>query len=209
MHITDSNFRAVSYGIISGCNTAASVTKSAKPRLTVGSVMRIIGMPRMAKGAIRVKRTTLVYIERDGKYLMLHRTRKQNDVNKDKWIGVGGKIEAGETPEECARREVCEETGLKLGRVDYRGIVFFKSNTDPSEEMHLFQSRDFTGAERDCDEGELEWIDKHELLKLPIWEGDKVFLRLLDTNEPFFRLELSYKDSALESARLNGVETQK
>ncbi len=154
-----------------------------------------------------MKRTTLIYIENDaGKYLMLHRTRKKNDVNKDKWIGVGGKIEQGETPEMCARREMLEETGLTAGLLAYRGIVHFNSDTDPSEEMHLFHTFEYSGEIKDCDEGELEWIDKGALYDLPIWEGDKIFLKLLEANEPFFELTLNYKGSHLESASLNGTE---
>ncbi|MBQ1257296.1 MAG: 8-oxo-dGTP diphosphatase, partial [Clostridia bacterium] len=128
--------------------------------------------------------SAIIYIERDGKYLMLHRTRKVNDVNKDKWIGVGGKFEEGETPEECARRETYEETGLTLENLFYRGIITFTSNEAPAEQMHVFLSSAFSGEIKDCDEGELDWIEKEKLLSLPIWEGDKIFLRLLDKPIP-------------------------
>ncbi len=147
--------------------------------------------------------SSIIYIEKNDKYLMLHRTRKVNDVNKDKWIGVGGKFEEGESPEECARREVMEETGLTLLNLFYRGIVTFTSNNASAEQMHLFKSTSFTGELKKCDEGELDWIGKKELLSLPIWEGDKIFLRLLDTDEKFFSLKLTYQESTLVSAVLN------
>ena len=147
--------------------------------------------------------SSIIYIERDGKYLMLHRTRKENDVNKDKWIGVGGKFEEGETPEECARRETMEETGLTLDNLFYRGIVTFTSNEAAAEQMHLFHSTAFSGNIKACDEGELDWIEKEKLLSLPIWEGDKIFLRLLDKDIPFFSLKLTYEGSRLAGAVLN------
>ena len=137
---------------------------------------------------------------------MLHRTRKENDTNKDKWIGVGGKFEEGETPEECARRETFEETGLTLNHLRYCGIVTFVSDKYPAEQMHLFSSTAFSGTIKDCDEGELDWIDKQKLLSLPIWEGDKIFLRLMDQNLPFFSLKLTYKGNTLEKAVLNEKE---
>ena len=147
--------------------------------------------------------SSIIYIEKDEKYLMLHRTRKENDTNKDKWIGVGGKFEDGETPEECARREAYEETGLSLSNLFYRGIVTFTSDKYPSEQMHLFKSTAFTGKIKDCDEGELDWIEKEKLLSLPIWEGDKIFLRLLDKDIPFFSLKLTYTGNTLTDAILN------
>lgn len=147
--------------------------------------------------------STIVYIEQGSRYLMLHRTRKQNDVNKDKWIGVGGKFEEGESPEECARREAMEETGLTLENLFYRGIVTFTSDTAPAEQMHLFTSTAFSGKIRECDEGELEWIEKETLLSLPLWEGDRIFLRLLDQPVPFFSLKLTYSGSTLAKAVLN------
>ena len=151
-------------------------------------------------------RSTLIYVEQNEKYLMLHRIRKKNDANKDKWIGVGGKIEPNETPEECARRETMEETGLTLDELRYRGVVHFESNEYPAEEMHLFTSTVFHGDLIDCDEGVLEWIEKEQLLGLPLWEGDKIFLKLLDTDEPFFQLYLRYEGERLAQARLNGTE---
>ncbi len=150
--------------------------------------------------------SSIIYIEKDGKYLMLHRTRKENDANKDKWIGVGGKFEEGETPEECARRETMEETGLSLTNLFYRGIVTFVSDKYPAEQMHLFSSTEFSGDIKVCDEGELDWIEKERLLSLPIWEGDKIFLRLLDQDIPFFSLKLQYIGNTLANAVLNEKE---
>ena len=148
--------------------------------------------------------TSLCYIERGGKYLMLHRVKKTIDENKDKWIGIGGKFEEGESPEDCVIREVPEETGLTLNSWRYRGIVTFVSDEWGTEYMHLFTSDDFSGAPRECDEGVLEWIEKERLLSLPIWEGDKIFLCLLDTDEPFFSLKLCYQGDRLIQAVLNG-----
>ena len=150
--------------------------------------------------------STLCYIEKDGKYLMLHRVKKKNDVNHDKWIGVGGRIEPGETPEACILRETREETGLTLLNVRYRGVVDFFSDEYPSEEMHLFTATEFEGEMITCDEGDLEWIKKSDLLALPLWEGDKIFLKLLDSDEPFFRLTLQYSGDRLIRAELNGAQ---
>ena len=152
----------------------------------------------------RAVNTTLIYIERGGKYLMLHRTKKENDCNRDKWIGIGGKFERGESPEECMLREAKEETGLTLTSYRYRGIVTFVSDRWEPEYMHLFTADGFTGELKDCDEGELAWIRKEELLALPAWEGDKLFLRLLDSDAPFFSLKLRYEGEALAEAALNG-----
>ena len=135
---------------------------------------------------------------------MLHRTKKENDLNHDKWIGVGGKFEPGEAPEDCALRETREETGLTLTHWRYRGIVTFISDLYETEYMHLFTADGFTGTPIECDEGELEWIRKSELLKLKLWEGDKIFLRLLDSDEPFFSLKLKYEGDTLVLAQLNG-----
>lgn len=151
-----------------------------------------------------MKNTSLCYIEREGCYLMLHRTKKVNDENHDKWIGVGGKFEEGESPEECMLREVTEETGLSLTHWRYRGIVTFVSDQWGGEYMHLFTADGFTGQIKSCDEGELEWVEKQRLLSLPIWEGDKIFLRLLDSAQPFFSLKLCYEGERLVSAALNG-----
>ena len=151
-----------------------------------------------------MKNTTLCYIEKDGQYLMLHRVKKENDLNHDKWIGVGGKFEDKESPEECVLREAKEETGLTLTDYRYRGIVTFVSDRWPTEYMHLFTAHGFEGELIECDEGTLEWIDKARLLELTLWEGDKIFLRLLDTDEPFFSLKLQYEGDALVYAALNG-----
>ena len=148
--------------------------------------------------------TSLCYIEKDGKYLMLHRVKKQNDVNRDKWIGIGGKFLEGESPEECARREILEETGLTAHSLSYRGIVTFDCPPHPTDYMHLFTCTDFSGNLRECDEGNLEWIDKTALKNLPLWEGDYIFLDLIDKDTPFFSLKLSYSNDTLISAILNG-----
>lgn len=153
-----------------------------------------------------MKNTTLCYIEKDGKYLMLHRVRKQNDENHDKWIGIGGKFEDGESPEDCVLREAREETGLLLTNYRYRGIVTFVSDLYPTEYMHLFTATEYEGKMRDdCEEGVLDWIDKRDLLRLPMWEGDRIFLRLLDEDVPFFSLKLVYRGDTLVKAVLNGV----
>lgn len=152
--------------------------------------------------------TTLCYIERGDEYLMLHRVKKENDINRDKWIGLGGKFEEDESPEECLLREAYEESGLRLTSWRYRGIVTFVNTKCSSEYMHLFTADGFEGTVGPCDEGELEWIKKSELMKLTLWEGDRIFLRLLDSNEPFFSLKLSYDGDELISAKLNGRHIQ-
>lgn len=148
--------------------------------------------------------TTLCYLERDGCYLMLHRVKKEHDMNRDKWLGVGGKFEQGESPEDCALREVFEETGLTMTGYAYRGIVTFVSDVYPTEYMHLFHSTDFRGTLRECGEGTLEWVPKSKVPELPIWEGDKLFLGLLDEDRPFFSLKLEYRGDHLAAAVLNG-----
>lgn len=148
--------------------------------------------------------TTLCYIQRDDEYLMLHRVKKENDINKDKWIGLGGKLEENESPDECLLREIYEESGLRLTSWQYRGIVTFVNTKCESEFMHLFTADGFEGEIGPCDEGELEWIKKSELMRLTLWEGDKIFLRLLDSGEPFFSLKLCYDGDELISAKLNG-----
>lgn len=152
------------------------------------------------------KLSTLCYIEQDGKYLMLHRTVKKHDVNQDKWIGVGGHFEADESPEECLLREVWEETGYTLTSYRYRGLVTFISGTGVTEYISLFTADGFTGEAIACNEGVLEWVDKAEVLNLNIWEGDKIFFRLLEETDDFFSLKLVYdgKDT-LMSAALNGT----
>lgn len=151
-----------------------------------------------------MRNTTLCHIEKDGNYLMLHRVKKKNDLNQDKWVGIGGKFEDKESPEECNAREVFEETGLTLNSARYCGIVTFVSDKWETEYMHIFHSNDFSGVLKECDEGNLEWVDKRELYNLPIWEGDKIFLRLLEEESPFFSLKLEYVGDTLINAVLNG-----
>ncbi len=149
--------------------------------------------------------STLCYLEKDDKYLMLHRVRKKNDINKEKWIGVGGHFEAEETPEECVIREVMEETGYILNSWTFRGIVTFVSGDGVVEYMHLFTSDDFEGEMHDCDEGELLWVEKSRIDSLNIWPGDRIFFKLIERNEPFFSLKLVYDGKGeLSAARLNG-----
>ena len=153
---------------------------------------------------MKMRNTSLCYIERGSEYLMLHRVKKENDENHDKWIGIGGKFENGESPDECMLREMREETGLTALSWRARGIVTFVSDEWGTEYMHLFTCDRFSGSVKDCDEGVLEWVDKSRLLSLPIWEGDKIFLRLLDEEAPFFLLKLCYKGDELIYAALNG-----
>lgn len=141
--------------------------------------------------------TTLCYIENDGKYLMLHRVKKEVDENKDKWIGVGGKFEPGETPEECLLREVKEETGLTLKIYQFRGIVTFLSDEWGTEYMHLFTATEYSGEMKECDEGQLVWVDKSEIESLKLWEGDKIFFRLMEESKDFFTLKLRYEGENL------------
>ena len=148
--------------------------------------------------------TTLCYPEKDEKYLMLHRVKKEGDANRDKWIGIGGKFLDGESPEECLLREVREETGLCLTSWRYRGIVTFVSDRWETEYMHLFTADEWEGEEHVCDEGDLAWVDCSAVPTLPIWEGDKIFLRLLAEDEPFFSLKLLYEGEKLVFAALNG-----
>lgn len=149
--------------------------------------------------------TTLCYLEQNGQYLMLHRVKKSHDVNHGKWIGVGGKFEFQESPEDCLLREVREETGLTLTRWRYRGIVTFCYHDDAAEYMHLFTADGWTGTLRDCAEGELRWVPRDEVGKLNLWEGDRIFLSLLTQDEPFFSLKLTYRGDDLVGAVLNGV----
>lgn len=152
-----------------------------------------------------MRNTTLCHIEKDGKYLMMHRIKKENDLNHNKWVGIGGKFEDKESPEQCNRREVFEETGLVLNSANYRGIITFVSDKWETEYMHLFISDDFSGnLKSDCSEGVLEWIDKKSLSSIPLWQGDKIFLKLLDDpDEPFFSLRLEYRGDTLINAILN------
>ena len=150
------------------------------------------------------KQTTLCYIEKNGCYLMLHRVKKEQDENRDKWIGVGGKFEDRESPEDCVLREVKEETGLTLTQYKYRGIVTFVSDIWPCEYMHLFTATGFDGQIKECDEGVLEWLPKERLYGLPMWAGDRIFLELLDQGAPFFSLKLVYRGETLVQAVLDG-----
>ena len=147
--------------------------------------------------------TTLCYIEQDGKYLMMHRTKKENDVNKDKWVGVGGHIEEGESPEDCVKREILEETGLYVDFVRLRGLITFVNTEYPTEYMFLYTA-DGLQNEPDyvCDEGELRWIDKKEVKNLPIWAGDKIFLELLEENADYFSLKLRYHGEQLVESHI-------
>lgn len=151
-----------------------------------------------------MRNTTLCHIEKNGKYLMLHRVKKENDLNKDKWVGIGGKFEDKESPEDCNIREVYEETGLILNCARYCGIVTFISDVWETEYMHIFHSDNFSGELIDCNEGTLEWIEITKLYSLPIWEGDKIFLKLIEQQAPFFSLKLEYKGDTLINAVLNG-----
>ena len=148
--------------------------------------------------------SSLCYLYRGDEVLMMHRTRKKNDMNHDKWIAIGGRFEAGESPEDCAMREVREETGLTMLSPQYRGVVTFINDLYETERMHLFTTDRFEGELTDCDEGELVWISREQLNTLPQWEGDRIFHRLLDEGIPFFELELTYSGEKLLSAVLNG-----
>ena len=150
--------------------------------------------------------STLCYIEDGGQILMLHRTKKENDINRDKWIGIGGRFEDGESPEDCILREAKEETGLTLTSLRFRGIVTFVSDRWETEYMHLFTADDYTGRVAECEEGDLEWVPKEKVRDLPTWEGDRIFLRLLDEDAPFFSLKLVYEGERLKAAFLDGKE---
>lgn len=154
-----------------------------------------------------MRNTTLCHIEKDGCHLMLHRVKKENDLNHDKWIGIGGKFEDKESPEQCNAREVFEETGLTLLDAQYRAVVTFVSDKWETEYMHIFTSAEFSGTVHECDEGELVWVNKKDMYSLPLWEGDKIFLRLIENpNQPFFSLRLEYQGDTLISAILDGKE---
>lgn len=150
--------------------------------------------------------TTLCYIEKENCYLMLHRVKKEKDVNKDKWIGVGGHFERNESPEECLLREVTEETGLTLTSWQFRGLVTFMAEGWPTEYMCLFTADEFTGTMKECEEGVLEWVPKDKLEELTLWEGDKIFLRLLQERKEFFSLKLQYEGDRLVRWSLDGKE---
>lgn len=153
-----------------------------------------------------MRNTTLCYLENEkGEYLMLHRVKKENDLNRDKWVGVGGKFEGTESPDECLMREVREETGVTLTGFRFRGVVTFLSDKWEGEYMYLFTADHWTGEMvRDCDEGVLEWVPRDKVRALPIWEGDKIFLRLLEEDRPAFLLTLEYRGDTLVRAALDG-----
>lgn len=155
-----------------------------------------------------MQNTTLIYLEKNSKYLMLHRTKKEHDYNHDKWIGIGGKFEETESPEECVIREVKEETGLALNSMEFRGIVTFVSDNDFTEYMHIFWSDDFSGKLIECDEGDLEWIEKSRMNEIPHWKGDEIFLKLIELRVPFFSLKLVYEKGELLKAILDGKNVE-
>ncbi len=148
--------------------------------------------------------TTLCYVTQGDQVLMLHRVKKKNDLNQDKWIGIGGKFEAGESPEECLLREAREETGLTLTSWRCRGVITFLSDIWEGEYMYLFTADGFEGRLRTCDEGELRWVSREFLDRLPKWEGDKLFLDLLWQDAPFFLMKLRYQGQKLVEATLDG-----
>ena len=151
-----------------------------------------------------MRNTTLCYILRGNDVLMLHRVKKKNDINKDKWIGIGGKFEGEESPDQCLQREAKEETGLTLTRWQCRGIVTFLSDEAEGEYMYLFTADGFEGTLKECDEGDLQWVSREFVDSLPTWEGDRIFLKLLWENAPFFLLTLRYTGDKLAEAILNG-----
>ena len=153
----------------------------------------------------RMLLTTLCYIEKGDQYLMLHRVKKEHDINKDKWIGVGGKFEDKESPEDCLFREVREETGLTLTSWKFRGIITFVTDRYETEFMHLYTADDWEGEMIECNEGNLEWLDKKEVFNLKVWEGDKIFFWLMQHDAPFFSLWLEYVGDELVSYSLNGI----
>ena len=153
-----------------------------------------------------MKNTTLCYLLQGDSVLLLHRVKKENDLNHDKWIGIGGKFEENESPEKCLVREAWEETGLTLTGYQYRGIVTFVSDRWEGEYMHLYTATEWTGTIKECDEGVLEWVSLEKMKELPQWEGDRIFLRLLEEGAPFFSLKLCYEGDCLVYAALNGKE---
>lgn len=153
--------------------------------------------------------TTLCYIEKDDSYLMLHRVKKKNDINKDKWIGVGGKFKDRESPEDCLLREVKEETGLTLTSWRFRGLITFLQVDYPTEFMCLYTADGFSGEIGTCDEGDLLWVPKKDLGNLNLWEGDRIFLRLLDEEPEFFSMKLEYRGDDLVQWHLNGKPMKK
>lgn len=156
-----------------------------------------------------MENTTLCYLEKEDSYLLLHRCKEKGDINTGKWLGVGGHFEKGESPFDCAIREVFEETGLVLAAARYRGVVTFVPDKGEAEQMHLFTSSDFAGEMIECNEGALAWVKKKDLPSLPQWEGDRIFLHLLAKEHPFFSLKLVYRGDDLVQAVLDGVPLAK
>ena len=152
-----------------------------------------------------MKNTTVCYLERGTQYLLLHRTKKENDENGGKWIGVGGKCKENESPEDCMLREVREETGLSVTQHRLRGVITFVSDAWEGQYMYLFTASKWHGALTDCDEGELAWVERTDMLHLPLWEGDRIFLALLAEERPFFSLKLVYQGDSLQQAVLDGT----
>ncbi len=152
-----------------------------------------------------MKETTQVYLEQDGKYLMLYRNKKEIDMNAGKWIAAGGKSEPGETPDSCARREVLEETGFACTKLEYRGEVFFENDIFENEIMHIFTCSDFEkAAEPVDDEGTFAWIEKERIMELDMWEGDRLFMPFVLGKAGFFRMRLIYSGYDLKEAYLDG-----
>ncbi|MEG0249548.1 MAG: NUDIX domain-containing protein [Peptostreptococcus sp.] len=150
--------------------------------------------------------TTVCYLERGNERLMLHRTKKEDDLNKGKWLGVGGKLEKDETPLQCVKREIKEETGYTANRCDIKGLVVFNYNDNASEFMYLYTCNDFDGNIIECNEGDLKWIKKEEIKDLKLWEGDKIFIDLIENDSPFFYLTLNYENDQLISHTLEFEE---
>lgn len=153
---------------------------------------------------VAIRLTTLCYIEKDRKYLMLLRNVKKNDGSLNKWIGVGGKIEAGEAPDECARREIIEETGLIPLNLIPRGVVTFISDTWEDEYMFLYSVTEFEGELIECDEGELHWVEWDKIFDLKLWDGDRIFLKMMMDNSSYFEMKLCYKGDLLDKCTING-----
>lgn len=182
---------------------AGGIDKKIRLLAGEGVDMRKLSQPRPhPHPAIRM--TTLCYLEKDGQYLMLHRVSKERDENKDKWVGVGGHVEKGESPEDCLVREVKEETGLTLTSYRFRGLVTFVSDQWGTEYMCLYTADGWRGEQTGCDEGVLCWMEKEKVRGLPVWEGDKIFFRLLMQDAPFFSLKLRYEGDRLAEAVLDG-----
>ena len=152
--------------------------------------------------------TSVCYLEKDGKFLMLHRNKKKNDINGGKWIGVGGHAERWESPEECMVREVKEETGYTLERYRYRGIITFCYDEEPAMYMFLFTADRFSGEQIECDEGDLQWVPKEDIETLNLWQGDRIFHKLLETREDFFSVKMVYRGDDLIECLVDGTKVE-